>query len=319
MRKPLLLAALLVLSASFGDVYAVGLKTQLNCASDYYAYCSQFPVGSSGVRKCMKDNGPRLSKACVNALIADGEISKAEVERTKEKIAVAKAKPKREPSKVTQVADAPEKPKQKVVASPDIKPILKREPKPASKTELVIDQSTYEALISRVHFLADPVVVESTTVVQSFEPKGVTADEPGTSGQSVVRSSSPTEPLAYNGPAASSEEATPARNARSPETVRVDFEPTPPVTAKVAPKAAGEHKKPKLPATEKSEIVEAPKQARGSINTTAGKMSLGKNPSADQANRPEPSNSQAWDEYMQSRFNGGMNYEGLGARFSKGR
>jgi hypothetical protein len=47
-------------------------------------------------------------------------------------------------------------------------------------------------------------------------------------------------------------------------------------------------------------------------------MSLGKNPSSDQANRPEPSNSQAWDEYMQSRFNGGMNYEGLGARFSKG-
>ena len=178
---------------------------------------------------------------------------------------------------------------------------------------------TYEALISRVRFLADPEIDTPSTVVQSFPPKGATDEQPGTSEQSVVRSSSPTEPLAYNGPAASREEIAPARNARSPETVRVDLEPTPPVTATVAPKAAGEHKKPKLPATEKSEIVEAPKQARGSINTTAGKMSLGKNPSSDQANRPEPSNSQAWDEYMQTRFNGGMNYEGLGARFSKGR
>ena len=182
MRKPLL-ASLFVLSASFGDVYAVGLKTQLNCASDYYAYCSQFPVGSSGVRKCMKDNGPRLSKACVNALIADGEISKAEVERTKEKIATAKAKPKQEPSKVAKVDDAPDKPRQKVAASPD-------EQRLASKTGPIIDQRTYEALISRVHFLADPEVVESSTVVQSFEPKGATVNKQGTSEQSVVRNSS---------------------------------------------------------------------------------------------------------------------------------
>ena len=158
MRKPLL-AALLVLSASYVDANAVGLKTQMNCASDYYAYCSQFPVGSSGVRKCMKDNGPRLSKACVNALIADGEISKAEVERTKEKIATAKAKPKQEPSKVAKVDDAPDKPRQKVVASPDIKPILKQEQRLASKPGPIIDQRTYEALISRVHFLADPEVL----------------------------------------------------------------------------------------------------------------------------------------------------------------
>ena len=224
MREPLL-AAVLVLSVSPGDAYAVGLKTQLNCASDYYAYCSQFPAGSSGVRKCMKDNGPRLSKSCVDALIADGEISKAEVERTKEKIAAAKVKPKQEPSKVAKVADAPEKPRQKVVASPDIRPILKREQRLASKTGPVIDQRTYEALISRVHFLADPEVVKSSTVVQSLQPTGATADEPGTSEQSVVRDLAPTEPLAYREPAASS-------------IGTVDLEPTPPVTAKAAPKTA---------------------------------------------------------------------------------
>ena len=304
MRKPLL-ASLFVLSASFGDVYAVGLKTQLNCASDYYAYCSQFPVGSSGVRKCMKDNGPRLSKACVNALIADGEISKAEVERTKEKIATAKAKPKQEPSKVAKVDDAPDKPRQKVAASPDTND-LKQEQRLASKPGPIIDQRTYEALISRVHFLADPEVVKSSTVVQSFEPKGATVNKPGTSEQSVVRDSVPTEPLAYRKPAA-------------PSIGTVDLEPKPPVTAKIAPKTADETNKSKLAAAEKSQAAEASKQARGSIITSAGKMSLGKNPSPDQANRPEPSNSQTWDDYMQSRFNGGMNYEGLGARFSKGR
>jgi hypothetical protein len=226
----------------------------------------------------------------VNALLADGEISKAEVERTKEKIAVAKAKPKQERSKVAQVADAPEKPRQKVVASTDIKPILKQEQRLASKIGPIIDQRTYEALISRVHFLADPEVVESSRVVQSFEPKGAT-----------VRDSVPTEPLAYRKPA-------------GPSIDTVDLEPKPPVTAKTA----AEPNKSRLPPAEKPQAAEGSKQARGSIITSAGKMSLGKNPSPDQANKPEQSNSQAWDDYMQSRFNGGMNYEGLGARFSKG-
>jgi hypothetical protein len=262
----------------------------------------------------MKDNGPRLSKACINALIADGEISKAEVERTKEKIAVAKAKPKQEPSKVAQVADAPEKPRQKVVASPDIKPILRQEQRLASKIGPIIDQRTYEALISRVHFLADPEVVESSRVVQSFEPKGATVNEAGTSEQSVVRDSVSTGPLAYRIPVAPSLGTTSGGNARPPEPVRVDLEPKPPVTAKTA----AEPNKSRLPPAEKPQAAEGSKQARRSIITSAGKMSLGKNPSPDQANKPEPSNSQAWDDYMQSRFNGGMNYEGLGARFSKG-
>ncbi len=89
-------------------------------------------------------------------------------------------------------------------------------------------------------------------------------------------------------------------------------------TRKAAPKTAAEPYKSRLAGAEKSQATEASKQASGSIITSAGKMSLGKNPSPDHANRPEPSNSQAWDDYMQSRFNGGMNYEGVGARFSKG-
>ena len=44
-------------------------------------------------------------------------------------------------------------------------------------------------------------------------------------------------------------------------------------------------------------------------------MSLGRNSSSEDANGPDPA--EEWDTYMQNRFNGGMNYEGLGARFSK--
>jgi hypothetical protein len=49
--------------------------------SDYFSYCSQHAVGSSALRRCMRNAGPRLSKRCVNALISAGEVSKREVSR----------------------------------------------------------------------------------------------------------------------------------------------------------------------------------------------------------------------------------------------
>lgn len=77
----------------------------MSCASDYYAYCSQHSPGSPEVRKCMRAAGPKLSKGCIDALIADGEVSKAEVDRQRERYASAKAKPKpSEPAKKADVA-----------------------------------------------------------------------------------------------------------------------------------------------------------------------------------------------------------------------
>jgi hypothetical protein len=49
--------------------------------SDYFSYCSQHAVGSSALRRCMRNAGPRLSKRCVNALISAGEVSQREVSR----------------------------------------------------------------------------------------------------------------------------------------------------------------------------------------------------------------------------------------------
>lgn len=60
---------------------AVSLSVQFACATDYYAYCSKHDPDGPGVRACMRANGLKLSKRCVNALVAAGEVTKAEVER----------------------------------------------------------------------------------------------------------------------------------------------------------------------------------------------------------------------------------------------
>jgi hypothetical protein len=60
---------------------AVSMRVQIACASDYYAYCSQHTPDSPGVRQCMRTNGLKLSRVCVSALVAAGEVSQAEVAR----------------------------------------------------------------------------------------------------------------------------------------------------------------------------------------------------------------------------------------------
>ena len=72
------LAALALLATQAG---AASARVQAACASDYLAYCSQHPTEGPGVRACMRANGIKLSKGCVDALIAAGEVSKAEVDR----------------------------------------------------------------------------------------------------------------------------------------------------------------------------------------------------------------------------------------------
>jgi hypothetical protein len=60
---------------------AVSPAVKLACISDYFAYCSAYEVGSQQLRQCMRANGTNLSKRCVNALVAAGEVSQAEVSR----------------------------------------------------------------------------------------------------------------------------------------------------------------------------------------------------------------------------------------------
>jgi hypothetical protein len=60
---------------------AVSARVKMACAGDYFSYCSQYSPSSPEVRQCMRANGLKLSKGCVSALVADGEVSKTEVAR----------------------------------------------------------------------------------------------------------------------------------------------------------------------------------------------------------------------------------------------
>jgi hypothetical protein len=56
---------------------------QKACAKDYKAHCGQYGVETEALRLCMDRAGRRLTKTCVNALVAAGEVSRQEVERRK--------------------------------------------------------------------------------------------------------------------------------------------------------------------------------------------------------------------------------------------
>ncbi len=73
--------ALLLGASGAAEAGAVSLAVQRACMSDYFAHCSRYMVGSPEVRSCMSKAGPKLSGRCVNALVAAGEVSKAEVSR----------------------------------------------------------------------------------------------------------------------------------------------------------------------------------------------------------------------------------------------
>ncbi|AGK56267.1 hypothetical protein HYPDE_22903 [Hyphomicrobium denitrificans 1NES1] len=60
---------------------AVSLRVKLACSSDYRALCSQYSSDSPEVRACMRAAGEKLSPRCLNALIADGEVTQEEVSR----------------------------------------------------------------------------------------------------------------------------------------------------------------------------------------------------------------------------------------------
>ncbi|HRN83801.1 MAG TPA: hypothetical protein PK857_03195 [Hyphomicrobium sp.] len=83
MQHVLRVAAFVALSvAASSAVQAYSQNVRKHCRADYMEYCSAHPVGSKGVRECMRSVGRDLRPACVNALAESGEVG-------------GKAKPKR--------------------------------------------------------------------------------------------------------------------------------------------------------------------------------------------------------------------------------
>lgn len=73
--------ALGALGAESDDAAAVSMRVKMACAGDYFSFCSQHSPSSPGVRQCMRAHGLQLSKRCVSALVAAGEVSAEEVAR----------------------------------------------------------------------------------------------------------------------------------------------------------------------------------------------------------------------------------------------
>ena len=126
-----------ILCVCASNAFAIGFMTQLNCANDYYAYCSKFTVGSKELRVCMRKAGPKLSKACLDSLIADGEVSKQEVAKRKEEIAAAKSPEKQKPGAEQKVVEAPQKQERIVLDEPTFVALKKREPRFIEEAEAV--------------------------------------------------------------------------------------------------------------------------------------------------------------------------------------
>jgi hypothetical protein len=63
------------------ELLALDGRVEIACAHDYLTYCSRHNPDGSAARHCMRKHDRKLSKACVNALIAAGEVSKQQVDR----------------------------------------------------------------------------------------------------------------------------------------------------------------------------------------------------------------------------------------------
>jgi hypothetical protein len=60
--------------------HAYSDAVQRACASDYKQYCREYGIETEALRLCMDRVAQKLTKTCVDALVADGEISKRQVE-----------------------------------------------------------------------------------------------------------------------------------------------------------------------------------------------------------------------------------------------
>ena len=60
---------------------AVSPQVRSACANDYLSNCSAFKPESAETRRCMRAVGYRLSKGCISALVAAGEVSKSDIAR----------------------------------------------------------------------------------------------------------------------------------------------------------------------------------------------------------------------------------------------
>jgi hypothetical protein len=62
---------------------AVTARIKRDCKSDYNRYCKKYELGSEGLRACMSRSIRGVSNRCISALVAGGEMTKAQAERVR--------------------------------------------------------------------------------------------------------------------------------------------------------------------------------------------------------------------------------------------
>jgi hypothetical protein len=78
-----LVLCLCVAAAAHAESVTVTKAVQDNCQWDYDKFCNQYGLGTELLDMCFRQNGPKLSKGCIDALIAAGDVSKEYVDRQK--------------------------------------------------------------------------------------------------------------------------------------------------------------------------------------------------------------------------------------------
>lgn len=199
--RRVLLVSSLPLCAAGGAANAVSWSTKMACASDYYAYCSQYSSGTPEVAKCMRANGSKLSNGCIRALISEGLVSQADIARHKERMAAKAAgrkpvdgqkarpeiktadatkkkieqkppvaensKPKTKPAETVVAALSPPKPK--LVRVGQVRSLTNAG---AGESRLAMNSETYSALRNReARFVAPDDYVAPIEVVTHEQPQ----------------------------------------------------------------------------------------------------------------------------------------------------
>ncbi|MBR2535651.1 MAG: hypothetical protein IKE66_06215 [Hyphomicrobium sp.] len=165
MRIWVLLIASTALSASTAPARALSWSVQMNCASDYYAYCSKHVAGSAGCHACMNTSRSKLSSACVSALIDDGIIPKTDITRQTSKFAVSKpiaARPVKAmpaPEKIVKAQASKIAAAKRTLAPSAQKPV---------RAALAIDQKTFEAFKNRAPYFV-PAPEDATASIAAPE------------------------------------------------------------------------------------------------------------------------------------------------------
>jgi hypothetical protein len=85
-RVSLLVAFALALGfagAARAESVTITKAVQDACAEEYHQFCNQYGIGSELLDMCFKQNASKMTKACVEALVAAGDVSQEYVDQQK--------------------------------------------------------------------------------------------------------------------------------------------------------------------------------------------------------------------------------------------